>query len=58
MTSKNTELSSALRFGFQTSNNEAEYKTLLAGLKRIKKIKTEKLKIFSDLTIDCEPCYI
>ena len=38
----------ALRFGFKASNNEAEYKTLIAGLKLAKEMKVELLDIFSD----------
>ena len=38
----------ALRFGFRTSNNEAEYEALIAGLKLAKEIKVKSLEIFSD----------
>ena len=37
-----------LRFGFKASNNEAEYKALIAGLKLAKEMKVESLEIFSD----------
>ena len=38
----------ALRFRFRASNNEAEYKALIAGLKLAKEMKVESLEIFSD----------
>ena len=38
----------ALRFGFQTSNNKAEYEAWIAGLKLAKEMKIESLEIFSD----------
>ena len=38
----------ALRFGFKASNNEAEYKALIAGLKLAKEMKVESLQIYSD----------
>ena len=37
-----------LRFRFKASNNEAEYKALIAGLKLAKERKVESLEIFSD----------
>ena len=37
-----------LRFGFKASNNEVEYKALIAGLKLAKEMKIESLEIFSD----------
>lgn len=48
MTSKNIELSSTLRFGYQASNNEAKYEVLLAGLRWAKEMGPEKLEIYSD----------
>ena len=38
----------ALRFGFKASNNEAEYKALIVGLKLAKEMKVESLEIFND----------
>ncbi|XP_020420718.1 uncharacterized protein LOC109949474 [Prunus persica] len=38
----------ALRFKFQTSNNEAEYEALLAGLRLAKEMDARKIQIFSD----------
>ena len=38
----------ALRFGFKGSNNEAEYETLIAGLKLAKEMKVKSLDIFND----------
>ena len=39
---------SALTFGFQASNNEAEHKALIARLKLAKEMKVESLEIYSD----------
>ena len=38
----------ALRFRFTVSNNEAEYKALIAGLKLAKEMKVKSLEIFND----------
>jgi len=38
----------ALRFSFKTTNNEAEYETLLAGLRLAKELKAKRLAVFSD----------
>ena len=38
----------ALKFGFNASNNKAEYEVLIAGLKLAKEMKVESLEIFSD----------
>ena len=48
VTPEHTEISSAFRFGFKTSNNEAEYEALLADLRLTKEMEAEKLEIFSD----------
>ena len=48
VTPKNTELSFALRFEFQASNNKAEYEALLARLRWAKEIGVETLEIYSD----------
>ena len=37
-----------LRFNFKASNNEAEYKALIVGLKLAKEMKVESLQIYSD----------
>ncbi|GJR68600.1 reverse transcriptase domain-containing protein [Tanacetum coccineum] len=42
------EYTYALRFEFETTNNEAEYKTLLAGLRIAKEIRVQELTIFVD----------
>ena len=38
----------ALCFGFMTSNNEAEYKSLIAGLCLTKEIQARNIQIYSD----------
>ena len=38
----------ALRFRFEASNNEAEYETLLAGLRLARELKVTHLHVFSD----------
>ena len=38
----------ALRFGFKTSNNEAEYEALIVGLNLAREMRVESLKIYSD----------
>ena len=38
----------ALKFGFEASNNEAEYEALIAGIRLAKDIGAEKLEVFSD----------
>ena len=42
------KISYALKFGFQASNNEAEYEALIVGLKLAKDVGAEKLEIYSD----------
>ena len=41
-------ISYALGLKFPASNNEAEYKALLAKIRLVKKIRAEQLKIYSD----------
>ena len=41
-----TKISYALKFGFVASNNEAEYKALIAGLKLAKDVGVERIEIF------------
>ena len=43
-----TKVSYALKFGFEVSNNEAEYEALVAGLKLAKDIEVERIEILSD----------
>ena len=38
----------AFRFGFKASNNEVEYKVLIAGLNLDKEMKIKSLEIYSD----------
>ena len=38
----------AIRFGFPTSNNEAEYEALIARLKLEKELKIKNLKVYID----------
>ena len=38
----------ALRFSFKTSNNQAEYEALIAGLRIAKDLKVKKLRAYSD----------
>ena len=45
---ENHHISSALRFTFKASNNEAEYKGLLAGLRQAKELQVDSPLIFSD----------
>ncbi|QHN85752.1 uncharacterized protein DS421_16g540070 [Arachis hypogaea] len=43
-----TQIELSLRFEFPTSNNQAEYEVLLAGLKLAKEVGTEKWIVFDD----------
>ncbi|XP_077215636.1 uncharacterized protein LOC143850257 [Tasmannia lanceolata] len=38
----------AVRFGFQASNNEAEYEALIAGMKLAIQTRAQRLKVYSD----------
>ena len=38
----------ALRFGFHTSNNEAEYEAVIAGLNLAHSIEVDQLEVYSD----------
>ena len=42
------KISYALKFRFESSNNEAEYEALIAGIRLAKDIEAEKLEVFSD----------
>ena len=48
ISSKEHKIHYALHFGFQASNNEAEYEGLLAGLRLAKELKVCNLKVYSD----------
>ncbi|CAL2247774.1 unnamed protein product [Prunus armeniaca] len=43
-----TLLEQAITLGFPTSNNEAEYEALLAGLRLAKELSIKKLAIYSN----------
>lgn len=45
------EVTYALRFDFYTSNNEAEYEALLAGLRLAKQMGVEALTALTDLRL-------
>ena len=45
---ENHRISSALRFAFKASNNEAEYEALLAGLRLARELQVDSLIICSD----------
>ena len=38
----------SLKFGFRASNNEAKYEALISGLRAVKQLGAEEVKIFSD----------
>ena len=38
----------ALRFGFRTSNNEAEYEAVIAGLNLAHSLEVDQLEVYSD----------
>ncbi|XP_024025995.1 uncharacterized protein LOC112092918 [Morus notabilis] len=48
LTPEGHKVTSVVRFEFPTSNNEAEYEALLAGLRLAEHLKAENLDIFSD----------
>jgi len=41
-------LEKSLRLGFCTSNNEAEYEALIAGLQVVQRLSAEEVEVFSD----------
>ena len=41
-------LQAALRFDFSTSNNEAEYEALIAGLRLAKAVGAKRVEVYSD----------
>ena len=46
----------ALRFNFKASNNQAEYEVLLTGLKIIKKLDINSLKVFTNSQLIAGQC--
>jgi ribonuclease HI len=48
ITPDGTMLEQAITLGFPTSNNEAEYEALLAGLRLARELSVKKLAIYSD----------
>ena len=38
----------SIRFGFNASNNEAEYEALIVGLRLVRELQVHNMKIFSD----------
>ena len=48
MSHEGLRLEKSLRLGFRASNNEAEYKALIASLRAAQKLGVEELEIFSD----------
>ena len=47
-TPKGIHLEYALRFGFQASNNEAEYEALLVGLQLATSMGAQQVQVYSD----------
>ena len=47
----------SLRLGFSTTNNEAEYETLLEGMSVVQRMGGKVVKMFSDsrLVVTCRP---
>ncbi|XP_074351418.1 uncharacterized protein LOC141690525 [Apium graveolens] len=45
---KGHKLQSSIHFGFKTTNNDAKYEALIAGLKLALEMKVENLNVFSD----------
>jgi len=45
---KGKRLEHSFRLGFRASNNEAEYKVLLVGLKAIRDMGAREVKVYSD----------
>ena len=48
ISSKMITIEKYLRFGFSTTNNEAEYEALLTGVAMVKKLGGKAVDIFSD----------
>ena len=47
-TPEGVQLEHALRFGFKSSNNKAEYEALLVGLQLATALGAEQIRVFSD----------
>ena len=45
---KGHKIHCALRFRFKASNNEAEYKALIEGLRLAKKLQARNIQVYSD----------
>ena len=48
ISSKRHNIHCALCFGFQASNNEAEYVSLIVGLRLAKELKVNNLKVYNN----------
>ena len=48
ITSEGIRLEHSFRLGFRASNNEAEYETLLAGLKAVWDLGAQEVEIYSN----------
>lgn len=44
----NMIIEQSLQFGFQTTNNEAEYKALIAGLNFARSLEASKIEVLND----------
>ena len=51
ITLDNVEIGCALRYGFNATNNEAEYEALLAGLRLVRALGAKDLLVFSDFQL-------
>ena len=49
ISSEKIMIEKSLRLGFSTTNNEAEYETLLVGMTMVQKMGEKVVEIFSDL---------
>ena len=45
----NVILDQALKLNFKASNNQVEYKVLIAGLKLAREVRAKKLRCYTDL---------
>ena len=48
VTPEDTILEQGIRLGFETSNNEAEYEALIAGLEKAQALGAKQLQVFGD----------
>ena len=51
ISSEKIMIEKSLRLGFSTTNNEAEYETLLVGMTMVQKMGEKVVEIFSDLRL-------